>query len=80
MLFQPLYLLRFCFENLDLSAIQLTHLDLYLITLFVIITFFEPILYVCFLQPKQYVCMFYNDSDIFLTITLNALILLNDLT
>ena len=46
------FLLCFSFENLDLSATQLTHPDLSLITLPVIITF-EPILFACFLQPKQ---------------------------
>ena len=52
-LFQLLVLLNFCFKNLDLSAIQLPHLDLSLVTLFIIITLFEQILPVCLLQPKQ---------------------------
>ena len=52
-LFQSLFLLCFCFKNLDLSDIQLAHLDFSLITLFVIVTFFEPILSVYSLQPKQ---------------------------
>ena len=42
-LFQPLFLLCFCFKNLDLSTIPLTHVDFSLIALFVIITFIEPI-------------------------------------
>ena len=46
------FLLCFSFENLDLSATQLTHPDLSLLTLSVISTF-EPILFACFLQPKQ---------------------------
>ena len=50
-LFQ-LLLLDFCFKNLNLSDMQLA-LDFYLTTVFVIITSFEPILLVCFLQPKQ---------------------------
>ena len=45
--FQPLFLLCFCFKNLDLSTIQLDYLEASPIT------FFEPILLVCFLQPKQ---------------------------
>ena len=47
-LFPQFILLYLCFKNLDLSDIQLAHLDLPLITLFIIITFFEPILPVCF--------------------------------
>ena len=52
-LFQPLFSLGFCFKNLDLSDMQLAHLDFSLISLVVIITFFESILHVCFLQLKQ---------------------------
>ena len=52
-LFQLLFLLNFCFKNLDLSVIQLAHLHLSLVTLFIIIAFFEPILPVCLLQLKQ---------------------------
>ena len=37
-LFQP-HLLDFCFENIDLSDIQLAHLDFCLITLYVILLF-----------------------------------------
>ena len=53
------FLLCFCFINLDL----------FLITLFVMLTFFEPKLSVCFLQAKQYVLstIFYNVGNIFLT-------------
>ena len=51
-----LLLLDFCFKNLNLSDMQLA-LDFYLTTVFVIITSFEPILLVCFLQPKQQVCI-----------------------
>ena len=43
---QLLFSLCFSFKNLDLSNIQLAHLDLPLITLFVIVTLFEPILFV----------------------------------
>ena len=43
------FLFDFCFKNLDLSTIQLAHLDFSLKTLFVIITFFEPIF-----STKQY--------------------------
>ena len=51
-----LLLLDFCFKNLNLSDMQLA-LDFYLTTVFVIISSFEPILLVCFLQPKQQVCI-----------------------
>ena len=44
------FLLGFCFTNLDLSNIQLKTADFSLITSFVIITFLEPILLVCFLK------------------------------
>ena len=47
------FLLDFYFKNLDFSATQLAHFDVSLITLFFIITFFEPILSICFLQLKQ---------------------------
>ena len=62
-------LLGFCFKNLDSSATKLEHFDDCLTTLFTIITIchYEPILSVCFLQLKQYVCMFYNDGNIYLT-------------
>ena len=57
-LFKLLFLLDFLldfwsFKNLDFSATQLTHFGDCLITLFVVITLFEPILSVCFLQLKQ---------------------------
>ena len=38
LLFQLVFLLGFCFKNLDLSTIQLAHLDFSVTTLFVIIT------------------------------------------
>ena len=40
------FLLYFCFKKIDLSETQLAHLDFSLITLFVIVTFFGPILLV----------------------------------
>ena len=52
-LFKLLFLSDFCFKNLDFSATQLAHFEICQATLFVIITFFEPILSVCFLQLKQ---------------------------
>ena len=42
-----------CFINQDLSEKHSLRLDLSLITLFVIVTVFEPIIFVCFLQAKQ---------------------------
>ena len=44
LLFQLVFLFAFCFKNLDLTTTQLAYLDFSLITLFAIITFFEPIL------------------------------------
>ena len=52
-LFKSLFLLDFCFKSLGLSTVQLARLNFSLITLFVIITFSEPILSVSFLQLKQ---------------------------
>ena len=52
-LFPLLFLLNLCFKNIDLSDIQQAHPDLSLITLFIIITLFEPILPVCLPQFKQ---------------------------
>ena len=49
---QPVLLLDFCIKNLYFLATQLAHFDTCLITLFVIITFFDPILPEGFLQPK----------------------------
>ena len=49
---QPVLLLDFCIKNLYFLAAQLAHFDTCLITLFVIITFFDPILSEGFLQPK----------------------------
>ena len=66
-LFQPVFLLCFCFKNLDLSLIQLTQLDFSLITLIFIITFFKLILLECFLQLKQQVFMFYCNVNNFFT-------------
>ena len=40
---QPVLLLDFCFKNLDFSATQLADFEACLITLFVVITFFDPI-------------------------------------
>ena len=55
-----LVLLCFCFKNLDFLAIQIAHIDFRLTTLFVIVTFFEPIFFVLLLHFKQYVNMFYT--------------------
>ena len=63
---QPLFLLDFCFINVDFSATTISTFDAFLINLFLLIHFFEPILPACFLQIKQLVCMFYNDGNIFL--------------
>ena len=60
-LFKLLFLLDFCFKNYGFSVTQLANFDDCLTTSFVIITFFKPILSVCFLQLKQY------DDNIFLT-------------
>ena len=60
-----LFLFKLFFKNLDFSATQLPHFDDFLTTIFIIITVYEPILSVCFLQLKQYFCMFYNDGNIF---------------
>ena len=60
-------LLDFCFKNLDFSDTQLAHFDACLITLFVIITFFEPILSVCFYNVSNKSSWFYNDRNIFST-------------
>ena len=50
--YQPIFLLCFCFINLDLSDKQTSHFDLFLITLFVIVVFLQPVLLMCFLQAK----------------------------
>ena len=55
----------FCFTNLDFLAEQLAHLDFCLITLFAIVTFFEPMSFVKLLHFKQYVSMFYNNVNNF---------------
>ena len=47
------FLLDFCFKNFTFSATQLAYFEACLTTLFVIITFLELILSVCFLQLKQ---------------------------
>ena len=64
---QPVFLIKISLKNLDPAAIQLGHLEFSLITLFVIIIFFEPMLFVYFQQLKQYVCIFYNVGNISLT-------------
>ena len=46
-----MFLLDFCFKNLDFSAMQLAHIDDCLTTLFVIITFL-------------FVCMFFTTSSL----------------
>ena len=63
-----LILLCFCFTNLDLSDIQLAHFDFCLITLFDIVTFFEPILLVWFYSLNNKFACFYNVDNICLTI------------
>ena len=77
-LLQLLSLLLFCFKNLDLPAIQLVNLDLSLITLFFIITFFETILFASFKASTVSLHVLYIDGNIFLTATLDLQILLND--
>ena len=69
--------MNFCFKKRDLSTIKLAHLDFSLMTLFVIVTSFESILYVCSLQLQQKVCMFY-DGNIFWQHILKPLVLLSD--
>ena len=59
-LFQPLY-----FKNLDLSDIQLAHLELPLITLFIIITFLN----------QYYLCVFYSLNDKFACFIMIAIFL-----
>ena len=49
------FLLCFCFKILHLSDIQLVHLDLALITLFVIVTFLN----------QYYLCVFYSLNNKF---------------
>ena len=74
-LFKLLFLLDFCFKNLDLATIQLALLGFSLITfslLLLLLLLFESALSVCFQQLKQYICMFSNVG--------NILILWNDLT
>ena len=71
-LFQLIFLIRFCFKNLDLSAIQLAHLDLCLITLFVIVTFSLYYLYVFWSLNNRFAC-FYIMGNIFLTINFRHL-------
>ena len=84
-LFQPLFLLCFCFKNLDLSDMQLDHLDLSLITLFyysfgsnIISVFFCSLnnRCACFIMMAIYFRTYYNVSDItelfFLTLILIA--------
>ena len=66
-LFQPLFLLCFCFKNLDLSTIPLTHVDFSLIALFVIITFIEPILFECFYSLNNKFACFIMMAIFFLT-------------
>ena len=61
------FFIKLLFKNTDFLATQLEHFDASLVILFADITFFEPILSVCFLQLKQYVRMFYNDGNSFLT-------------
>ena len=47
---------------------QLTRIDLSLLTLFLIVTFFEPTLFACFLRFKQNSACFYIDGNTYLTI------------
>ena len=60
-------LLDFCFKNLDFSATQLAHFNACATTLFVIITFFQPISSVRFLQLKELVSMLHNNENILQT-------------
>ena len=48
----------FCFKNPEFLAMQVAHLDLALITLFVIITFFKSTFFVFLYHLKQHVFIF----------------------
>ena len=64
-IFRLVFLLHFslsfslgvCFKNLDSSHQQIAHIDLYLITLFVVVTFLSRNLLYFFFHFKQYVNM-----------------------
>ena len=50
----------FCLKNLDLSDQQIAHIDLYLITLFVVVTFLSKnFLYLFFTLNNMSICLVY---------------------
>ena len=71
--------IRLLFKNLDFLATLLAHFNACPTTLFVIITFFQPISSVGFLQLKELVYMLHNNENILRT-TYFKLVLLNDLS
>ena len=72
LLFQLVFLLGFCFKNLDLSTIQLAHLDFSVTTLFVIITL-SILFLTTYFKALDFIELF--DSILILTVSLKSCLL-----
>ena len=62
---QPVLLLDFYFKIFDFSAAQLAHFDACLVTVFVVITFFEPIYQYVFYKLNNKFAWLYNVGNVF---------------